>query len=82
MTWAGLIVSAAVAAVVLPPWSADMRASGLTRENWRGRTLAFPLGALAISASLIRDLLAGGHSVRYLLPDPVVDYIGKRSLYR
>lgn len=30
-----------------------MRASGLTRENWRGRTLAFPLGALAISASLI-----------------------------
>ena len=53
MTWAGLIVSAAVAAVVLPPWSADMRASGLTRENWRGRTLAFPLGALAISASLI-----------------------------
>ncbi|MCB0865930.1 MAG: hypothetical protein KDB58_09475 [Solirubrobacterales bacterium] len=53
MTWAGLIVSAAVAAVVLPPWSADMRASGLTRENWRGRTLAFPLGALAVSASLI-----------------------------
>lgn len=53
MSWSGLIVSAAVAALVLPPWSADMRASGLVRENWRGRALAFPLGALAISASLI-----------------------------
>ena len=53
MSWAGLIVSAAVAALVLPPWSADMRASGLVRENWRGRTLAFPLGALAMAASLI-----------------------------
>lgn len=53
MTWAGLVVSVGVAALVLPAWSADMRATGLTRENWRGKTLAFPLGALAISASLI-----------------------------
>ncbi len=53
MSWAGLIVSAAVAAALLPPWSADMRASGLVRENWRGRALAFPLGALTISAALI-----------------------------
>ncbi len=53
MSWSGLIVSAAIAALVLPPWSADMRASGLVRENWRGRTLAFPLGALAMAASLI-----------------------------
>lgn len=53
MSWAGLIVSAAVAALVLGPWSADMRASGLVRENWRGSSPAFPLGALAIAASLI-----------------------------
>lgn len=53
MSWSGLIVSAAVAALVLGPWSADMRAAGLVRENWRGSRAAFPLGALAISASLI-----------------------------
>ena len=53
MTLAGLLLSAGLAALVLPSWSADMKTSGLVRENWRGRTLAFPLGALAISVSLI-----------------------------
>lgn len=53
MTILGLILSAALAAVVLPSWSAGMRADGLVRENWRGRELAFPLGALAIAVSLI-----------------------------
>jgi hypothetical protein len=53
MTIAGLVVSAALAALLLPRWCEDMRETGLVRENWRGRTLAFPLGALAISVSLI-----------------------------
>ena len=53
MTLVGLFVSVALAAFLLPPWVADMRHSGLVQENWRGRTLAFPLGALAISVSLI-----------------------------
>ena len=47
-----------------------------------GRVVPFDMTPLAISASLIRDLFAGGHSVRYLLPDPVLDYIDKHSLYR
>ncbi len=38
--------------------------------------------ALAISASLIRDLVRNGHSVRYLLPDSVLDYIAAHHLYR
>lgn len=53
MTLAGLLLSLALAAVLLPRWCDDMRASGLTRENWRGRTLAFPLGAMLISVSVI-----------------------------
>lgn len=53
MTIAGLALSAALAAALLPPWIADMRATGLVRENWRGRVLAFPTGALLISVSLI-----------------------------
>ncbi len=53
MTLAGVFISAALAAALLPGWTADMRRSGLVRENWRGRVLAFPLGALSISVSLI-----------------------------
>jgi nicotinate-nucleotide adenylyltransferase len=37
---------------------------------------------LAISASLIRDLIGHGHSARYLLPDSVLDYIETHGLYR
>jgi hypothetical protein len=53
VTIAGLLLSAALGVVLLGPWSADMRRTGLVRENWRGRELAFPSGALAISVSLI-----------------------------
>ena len=53
MTIAGLVVSALLAAWLLPAWTTDMLRSGLTRENWRGRTVAFPSGALAISVSVI-----------------------------
>ena len=39
------------------------------------------IAALDISASMIRDSLARGESPRYLLPDPVLDYIRANSLY-
>lgn len=37
---------------------------------------------LAISATQIRQLLAQGQSVRYLVPDAVLDYINAHGLYR
>jgi nicotinate-nucleotide adenylyltransferase len=37
---------------------------------------------LAISATQIRALLAEGRSLRYLLPQPVIDYIHLHNLYR
>jgi len=49
----GLALSFALGALLLARWSADLRGSGLVRENWRGRTVAFPLGALLASLSLI-----------------------------
>lgn len=49
----GLIVSAAVAAVALGPWLADMLRSGLSRTNYAGREVAFPAGAPLIACSLI-----------------------------
>ncbi len=47
-----------------------------------GRVMPFDMTPLAISASLVRDLLSGGASARYLLPDSVLDYIGLHHLYR
>ena len=39
------------------------------------------IAALDISGSLIRDSLSRGVSPRYLLPDPVLDYIRSNGLY-
>lgn len=47
-----------------------------------GRVLLAPLTALDISATRIRALLAVGRSPRYLLPEPVLDYIERHHLYR
>jgi UDP-GlcNAc:undecaprenyl-phosphate/decaprenyl-phosphate GlcNAc-1-phosphate transferase len=48
-----IFLSAGLAALLLPRWSQDMVATGLMRENFRGARLAFPLGALLVSVSLI-----------------------------
>ncbi len=37
---------------------------------------------LAVSATSIRRLVAQGQSVRYLVPDSVAEYIGRRGMYR
>ncbi len=47
-----------------------------------GLVMPFDMTPLAISASLIRDLIRSGHSARYLLPDSVLDYIDSNHLYR
>lgn len=47
-----------------------------------GRIVSFAITALEISATAIRRRLAAGLDVRYLVPDPVLDYIDSRQLYR
>ena len=47
-----------------------------------GAIVTFAMTQLAISATQIRRLLANGESVRYLLPDAVIDYIAANQLYR
>lgn len=46
-----------------------------------GSVLLRRMTPLAISATAIRDALARGRSVRYLLPDAVLDYIQENRLY-
>ncbi len=47
-----------------------------------GRVLAVEVTQLAISSTDIRRQIAHGSSPRFLLPDPVLDYIYQHSLYR
>lgn len=47
-----------------------------------GRIVPFAITALEISATAIRRRLATGCDVRYLVPDPVLDYIDSHQLYR
>jgi UDP-GlcNAc:undecaprenyl-phosphate GlcNAc-1-phosphate transferase len=49
----GLLVSALVAALALGPWLADMLRTGLARENYAARRVAFPAGAALVACSLI-----------------------------
>jgi hypothetical protein len=49
----GLALSFLVAAALAGPWISDMRRSGLARENYRGRWVAFPAGAVLVACSLI-----------------------------
>lgn len=46
-----------------------------------GSIYVHAITALDISASAIRDAIARGASVRYLLPDAVIDYIQLKRLY-
>ena len=53
---------------------------GLLHESGNEiRTLEFP--ALEISATEVRRRVARGASIRYLVPDPVLEYIAKHHLY-
>lgn len=53
----------------------------LLRDRSAGLVIPFDMTPLAISASLIRDLVRSGTSPRYLLPDSVLDYIALHHLY-
>jgi UDP-GlcNAc:undecaprenyl-phosphate/decaprenyl-phosphate GlcNAc-1-phosphate transferase len=50
---AGLALSAAIAALALGRWLADMLRSGLARDNFRGAATAFPAGAALVACSLV-----------------------------
>ena len=47
-----------------------------------GCVVPFTMTPLAISATLIRDLVGQNRSPRYLLADSVLDYISQHTLYR
>jgi len=46
-----------------------------------GYMLPWPVTQLAISSSMIRQLIKDGHSARFLLPDVVLEYVNDNRLY-
>ncbi len=48
-----LAVSTAAALAIIPAGVRALREAGMTRENFRGRDVAFPLGAVLVAASLV-----------------------------
>jgi UDP-GlcNAc:undecaprenyl-phosphate GlcNAc-1-phosphate transferase len=53
MTWIGFPVAIVVALFVVPAGVRGLLDAGLTRRNYRGAALAFPLGAVLATASLV-----------------------------
>lgn len=51
------------------------------RSEKAGRILFFPVTQMDISASKIRNTLREGKSLRYLMPDTVIDIIERKGLY-
>jgi nicotinate-nucleotide adenylyltransferase len=52
------------------------------QQQRAGLVLTWQATQLAISATRIRGMIAGGYSPRYLLPDPVIHYIHAHKLYQ
>jgi hypothetical protein len=51
--WVGLPVALAVALFIVPAGARGLRDAALVRQNYRGATLAFPLGAVLATAALV-----------------------------
>jgi UDP-GlcNAc:undecaprenyl-phosphate GlcNAc-1-phosphate transferase len=51
--WVALAASLAAALAIVPAGVRTLSEAELTRENYRGRAVAFPLGAVLIAASLV-----------------------------
>lgn len=65
---------------ISPPRTLSGDSAGFSAEGVRGVTL-FPVTALDVSSSRIRDLAAAGRSIRFLVPEPVRQHIKARGLY-
>jgi UDP-GlcNAc:undecaprenyl-phosphate GlcNAc-1-phosphate transferase len=53
MYWVGFPLAIGLALWLVPAGARGLRDAGLTRQNYRGATLAFPLGAVLATAALV-----------------------------
>ena len=70
-----------------PGYEVDWTALSRAREELPGQKIDPPLAVMDvpqvdISATMLRNRVAAGRSIRYLTPAPVVEYIAGHNLYR
>ncbi len=53
MYWVGFPLAVVLSLLLVPAGARGLRDAGLVRENYRGATLAFPLGAVLATAALV-----------------------------
>jgi len=53
MYWVGLPLAIAISLFLVPAGARGLRDAGLVRKNYRGALLAFPLGAVLVTAALV-----------------------------
>lgn len=53
MYWVGFPLAIAISLFLVPAGARGLRDAGLVRENYRGKLLAFPLGAVLATAALV-----------------------------
>ena len=58
------------------------RAAELYREKYNATVRCIAMPEVEISSSDIRQRLTDGRTVRYMLPERVIDYINKTGIYR
>ncbi len=51
-------------------------------EQWRERVTLVDAPIIELSSTMVRERLANGQSVRYLVPDNVLEYIETNQLYQ
>jgi nicotinate-nucleotide adenylyltransferase len=72
-----------LASLVPPSLSNAFRTTAAGLEHASGQQVrALPGAPLEVSATDLRRRVARGASIRYLVPDPVIEYIEKNRLYK
>lgn len=63
-------------------WAARSSDAAAVSNAAAGAIVPLNMTPLAVSGTEIRTRLSAGRSARYLLPDPILDYIERNHLYR
>ena len=85
LTWrhpARILELCTLVAVMRPGYDAEALGPVLTQVARGEQAVILPSANLEISSSMVRERLAIGSSVRYLIPDGVAALIEKQGLYR
>jgi len=84
-TWrdpGGIIAQARLAVVVRPGANVDLASLDAKVPGLAARSVFVDAPEIDISGTLLREWLRTNHSIRYLVPDTVEQYIAKNALYR